>query len=65
MNQSSAMLTLSSPSVEAESVTIAFTPSIRLANTGMIVPFTAGTVAGFALAWHAARTEIVPALRPA
>lgn len=59
------MLKLSSLSVGAEAVTIAFTPSIRLAMTGLVVSFIAGTLAGIAPAIHAARTEIVPALRQA
>ena len=61
----SAMLVLkiSSLSVGAEAVTIAFTPSVRLAVTGLIVSAVAGTLAGIAPAIHAARTEIVPALR--
>ena len=61
----SAMLTLqfSSLAVGAEAVTIAFTPSIRLAVMGLIVSAGAGTLAGIAPAIHAARTEIVPALR--
>jgi putative ABC transport system permease protein len=58
-------LKLSSLSVGAEAVTIAFTPSIRLAITGLIVSAIAGTLAGIAPAIHAARTEIVPALRQA
>lgn len=57
------MLKLSSLSVGAEAVTIAFTPSVRLAVTGMVVAAVAGVLAGLAPAWHAARTEIVPALR--
>lgn len=57
------MLQLSSLSVGAEAVTIAFTPSIRLAITGLIVSAVAGTLAGIAPAIHAAATEIVPALR--
>lgn len=59
------MLKLSSLSVGAEAVTIAFTPSMRLAMTGVIVSFLSGTLAGIAPAVHAARTEIVPALRQA
>ena len=59
------MLKLSSLSVGAEAVTIAFTPSIRLAVTGLIVSTIAGTLAGIAPAIHAARAEIVPALRQA
>jgi putative ABC transport system permease protein len=57
------LLNVSSRSVGAEAVTIAFTPSLRLAFTGMIVSFVAGTLAGLAPAWHAACGEIVPALR--
>jgi len=60
-----AMLTLklSSLSVGAEAVTIAFTPSIRWAIRGLGVSFMAGTLAGIAPAFLAARTAIVPALR--
>ena len=50
-------------SVGAEAVTIAFTPSLRLALTGLIVAFATGVLAGLAPAWLAARTPIVPALR--
>ena len=57
------MLHLSSLSVGAEAVSIAFTPSLRLALTGLIVSLLSGLLAGFAPAMHAARTEIVPALR--
>ena len=59
------MLKLSSLSVGAEAVTIAFTPSFRLAVTGLVVSAVAGTLAGIAPAIHAAKTEIVPALRQA
>lgn len=59
------MLKMSSLSVGAEAVTIAFTPSLRLALTGVIISAVAGILAGIAPAWHAARTEIVPALRQA
>lgn len=59
------MLEISSLSVGAEAVTIAFTPSIRLATIGLIVSAVTGTLAGIAPAVHAARTEIVPALRQA
>ena len=59
------MLKLSSLSVGAEAVSIAFTPSFRLAITGLMVSTIAGTFAGIAPAIHAARTEIVPALRQA
>ena len=57
------MLKFKSLAVGAEAVTIAFTPSARLAITGLIVSIIAGTLAGLAPALHAARTEIVPALR--
>lgn len=58
-------LKLSSLSVSAEAVAIAFIPSFRLTVTGFIVSFIVGTFAGIVPAWHAARTEIVPALRQA
>lgn len=56
-------LQISSLSVGAEAVTIAFTPSIRLAVLGMGVAAVAGLLAGIAPAFNAACTEIVPALR--
>ena len=59
------LLALSGLSVGAEAVTIAFTPSFRLAATGMVVALAAGLLAGVAPALRAARTEIVPALRQA
>jgi putative ABC transport system permease protein len=59
------VLEISSLSVGAEAVAIAFTPSTRLAITGTIVAAIAGTMAGIAPAVHAAKTEIVPALRHA
>lgn len=59
------VLKLSSLSVGAEAVTIAFTPSLRLALVGIVVSAITGVLAGIAPAWHAARTEIVPALRQA
>ena len=58
-------LELSSLSVGAEAVTIAFTPSVRLAVIGLIVSAFAGTLAGIAPALIASRTDIVPALRQA
>lgn len=57
------MLNFSSLSVGAEAVTIAFTASPRLAFMGLLVATIAGTLAGIAPAIHAARTEIVSALR--
>ena len=62
---STAMLTLklTGLSLGAEAVTIAFTPTLRLATTGLMISLAAGTMAGLAPAIHAARTAIVPALR--
>ena len=59
------ILQLQSLSVGAEAVTIAFTPSLRLAASGLAVSLLVGVLAGIAPAWHAARTQIVPALRQA
>jgi putative ABC transport system permease protein len=56
-------LKLTNLSVAAEAVSIAFTASVPLAVTGLIVSLIAGLLAGIAPAWHASRTEIVPALR--
>jgi putative ABC transport system permease protein len=56
-------LKMTSLSVAAEAVSIAFTASVPLAVTGLAVSLVAGLLAGIAPAWHAARTEIVPALR--
>ena len=50
-------------SVGAEAVTIAFRPSWSLALTGIAVSAVVGILAGLAPGWHAARTEIVTALR--
>jgi putative ABC transport system permease protein len=58
-----AALSVSSLSIGAEAVTIAFTPSLRLAATGIAISAVTGLLAGVAPAWHAAGTEIVPALR--
>lgn len=52
-------------SVGAEGVTIAFRPSLGLALTGAAVSVIVGVLAGIAPGWHAARTEIVTALRDA
>ena len=51
--------------VGAEAVTIAFTPSLRLAAAGMAVAACTGLLAGLAPAWQASRAAIVPALRQA
>jgi putative ABC transport system permease protein len=49
--------------VGAEAVTIAFRPSWFLASIGIGVSMAVGILAGVAPGWHAARTEIVAALR--
>ena len=49
--------------VGAEAVTIAFTATPKLAFSGLGVALVTGLVAGLFPALHAARTEIVPALR--
>lgn len=56
-------LKLSSLSVGAEAVTIAFIPSFRLAGIGLLLALVTGMGAGVVPAWYASRTEIVPALR--
>jgi putative ABC transport system permease protein len=56
-------LQLSHLSVGAEAVTIAFQPSCSLAATGIVVSGIVGLLAGLAPGWHAARTNIVNALR--
>lgn len=62
-----AMVTLyfSSLSVGAEAVTIAFTPSLSLALTGIVVAGITGVVAGILPAWQAAKTDIIDGLRHA
>lgn len=57
------ILKFSGLAVGAEAVTIAFTPTPRLAMNGMVVAAITGLLAGLFPALHAARTEIVPALR--
>ena len=52
-------------SVAAEGVAIAFRPSWDVALQGIIASVAVGLLAGLAPGWHAARTEIVPALRHA
>lgn len=56
-------LKLSSLSVGAEAVTVAFIPSYRLAGIGLLLALVTGLFAGVVPAWYASRTEIVPALR--
>jgi putative ABC transport system permease protein len=62
---SAAMLVLqfSHLAVGAEAVTIAFRPSVALLAMGLMVSVAVGIFAGLAPGWHAARAEIVPALR--
>lgn len=57
------VLQVSHLSVGAEAVTIAFRPSWSLAATGILISGIVGIVAGLAPGWHAARTNIVGALR--
>ncbi|MFK7769948.1 MAG: ABC transporter permease [Mariniblastus sp.] len=57
------VLKFSSLSVGAEAVTIAFTPTLSLATTGMAVALATGILAGFFPAIQAARTQIVEGLR--
>jgi putative ABC transport system permease protein len=52
-------------SIAAEGVTIAFRPSWSIALQGVAASIAVGLLAGLAPGWHAARTEIVPALRHA
>jgi putative ABC transport system permease protein len=57
------VLQFSHLSVGAEAVTIAFRPSWPLAATGLVVSLLVGALAGLAPGFHAARTNIVSALR--
>ena len=57
------VLKLSSLSVGADAVTIAFTPSLTLALSGMVVALLTGILAGLFPAIQAARAEIVVGLR--
>ncbi len=57
------VLATSGLAVGAEAVTIAFTPSTRLAATGVAVSLIAGIAAGLIPALQASRVEIVGALR--
>ena len=60
-----AMVTLEAGNlaIGAEAVTIAFTPSLPLALMGLVISSVTGFLAGLAPAFHAARAQIVPALR--
>ena len=57
------VLAVSHLSAGAEAVTIAFCPSWSLAAVGIVVSAVVRILAGIAPGWHAARTEIVSALR--
>ena len=57
------VLKLSSLSVGAEAVTVAFIPSLHLAWVGMLLACVTGICAGIIPASYASRAEIVPALR--
>lgn len=59
------LLSTTGMSISAEGVTIAFQPSLSLAAQGIGVALVVGVLAGLAPAWHAARSQIVPALRHA
>jgi putative ABC transport system permease protein len=59
------LLYWSGMSIAAEGVTIAFRPSWNIALQGVAASIAVGLLAGLAPGWHAARTEIVPALRHA
>ncbi len=56
-------LKISSLSVGAEAVTVAFIPSFHLAWVGLLLAFVTGVCAGIVPAGYTSRTEIVPALR--
>jgi putative ABC transport system permease protein len=57
------VLQLSHLSVGAEAVTIAFRPSTHVAVVSLVISAIVGVLAGIAPGWHAARAQIVPALR--
>lgn len=57
------MLNFSGLSIGAEAVTVAFTPTLKVISTGVVLMVAVGTLAGIAPAWRASRAEIVPALR--
>ncbi|HBO43840.1 MAG TPA: ABC transporter substrate-binding protein [Planctomycetaceae bacterium] len=59
------LLAWGSLSVGTDAIVVAFSPSLRLTVVGILVSVAAGALAGLAPAWHAARTEIVTALRQA
>ena len=56
-------LELSSLSVSAEAVSVAFLPSLRLIGVSLAVALATGLAAGIWPAWQAARVDILTALR--
>lgn len=56
-------LELSSLSVSAEAVSVAFLPSVRLILVALAVALVTGVAAGVWPAWQAARVDILAALR--
>jgi putative ABC transport system permease protein len=57
------VLQIAGLSLGTEGVLISFLPSVALAVTGVLVSAGVGILAGLVPAWHAARAEIVTALR--
>ena len=57
------ILTVSNLALAAQAITIAFTPSLNIVASGLLISFISGAVAGVAPAIFAGRVEIVPALR--
>jgi putative ABC transport system permease protein len=57
------ILTVSNLGLAAQAITIAFTPSLDIVISGLLISFISGAVAGVAPAIFAGRVEIVPALR--
>ena len=57
------VLSWSGLAIAAQAVTVAFVPSANLAATALVIALASGLLSGVVPAWHAARAEIVPALR--
>ena len=57
------ILSISNLGLAAQAITIAFTPSLDIVISGLLISFISGAVAGVAPAIFAGRVEIVPALR--
>jgi putative ABC transport system permease protein len=60
-----AVLGLGKFAIGAEGVLLAFRPTWQLIASGAAVSLVVGVLAGLAPAWHAARAEIVTALKHA